>query len=232
MGILPSKLPFSRKHHVSSRTQVGACSRVRQASRNFNLFSDYSNIAHRSETHRKASKGRLNCSEGRGHRLESSRVRQFSIGTYFHFTTAHHPRRRFAPGRCRRRVTGCGGPGMTTRAIPSRCRGATWRPSFAKRGHVKRETLAGTADRGVAPQLRRSLRRFRRPQQQKPKQRSTRQIRKRNAGKRCVGHPPHRRVRLRIGSDALAFRRSTTALAQGSRRPKGAASGQVSWDAV
>src|SRR6185437_11284873 len=76
MGILPSKLPFSRKHHVSSRTQVGACSRVRQASRNFNLFSDYSNIAHRSETHRKASKDRLNCSEGEGHRFESCRVRQ------------------------------------------------------------------------------------------------------------------------------------------------------------
>ena len=75
MGILPSKLPFSRKHHVSSRTQVGACSRVRQASRNFNLFSDYSNIAHRSETHRKASKGRLNCSEGRGQGFESLRVR-------------------------------------------------------------------------------------------------------------------------------------------------------------
>src|SRR6516164_8386304 len=76
MGILPSKLPFSRKHHVSSRTQVGACPRVRQASRNFNLFSDYSNIAHRSETHRKASKGRLNCSEGRGQGFESLRVRQ------------------------------------------------------------------------------------------------------------------------------------------------------------
>src|SRR6185437_16818949 len=76
MGILPSKLPFSRKHHVSSRTQVGACSRVRQASRNFNLFSDYSNIAHRSETHRKASKGRLNCSEGKGHTFESCRARQ------------------------------------------------------------------------------------------------------------------------------------------------------------
>ena len=75
MGILPSKLPFSRKHHVSSRTQVGACSRVRQASRNFNLFIDYSNIAHRSETHRKASKGRLNCSEGRGQGFESLRVR-------------------------------------------------------------------------------------------------------------------------------------------------------------
>src|ERR1700744_1822703 len=74
MGILPSKLPFSRKHHVSSRTQVGACPRVRQAGRKFNLFSDYSSIAHRSETHRKASKGRLNCSEGRGHEFESRRA--------------------------------------------------------------------------------------------------------------------------------------------------------------
>src|ERR1700722_10062968 len=107
MGILPSKLPFSRKHHVSSRTQVGACSRVRQASRNFNLFSDYSNIAHRSETHRKASKGRLNCSEGKGHAFESRRVRQCSQGFMPILwmarnlkLTKYSPKQRVVLGRC------------------------------------------------------------------------------------------------------------------------------------
>jgi hypothetical protein len=52
---------------------VEICPEVGQFSMKLN--SDYSIIAHRSETHRKASKGRLNCSEGRGRRFESFRVR-------------------------------------------------------------------------------------------------------------------------------------------------------------
>jgi hypothetical protein len=36
--------PFSRKHHVSRRTQVGACQRVRQASRKFKMFNNFSII--------------------------------------------------------------------------------------------------------------------------------------------------------------------------------------------
>src|ERR1700730_16608965 len=79
MGILPSNAPISRKHHVSSWPQVEAYSRIAKTGKKLNFISDYSSIVHRSETHRKASKGRLNCSEGKGHTFESCRVRQFFL---------------------------------------------------------------------------------------------------------------------------------------------------------
>ena len=46
----------------------------------------------------------------------------------------------------------------------------------------------------------------------------------------AVHQPPHLAMRRGLKRSPLAFRRSTAALTQGSRRPKGSVPGHVSWD--
>ena len=101
-------------------------------------------------------------------------------------------------------------------------------PSVAKPCHIKREGRGGKGNRGVVPRFLASLRPFRQ---------TTKELRKRNAGKRTVVSPaPNGCGRATEDaayaalplSGALACRRSTTALAKGCVVPW-CDPGQASW---